>query len=101
MGPFHHSRPFMVEVCFNALDYYHHEFELNHRIKKGLSWNVQCFFYMGMARWLCDHKANELDHAKPTSTAMAIQFICPIQKSTKEGQSPITIHNLGMIFVVI
>jgi hypothetical protein len=77
MGPFHHSRPFMVEVCFNALDYYHHEFMLKpdalvikkhifiHRIKKGLSWNLQCFsFYMGMARCLCDHKADESDHAK-------------------------------------
>jgi len=29
--------------------------------------------------------------SKPTSTAMALQFICPRQKSTKEGQSHITI----------
>jgi hypothetical protein len=28
---------------------------------------------------------------KPTSTAIALQFICPGQKSTKEWQSPITV----------
>jgi hypothetical protein len=63
-------------------------------------WNCLCTRMFVSAEFLIGLLALN-NFSKPTSTAMAIQFICPIHKSTKEGQSPITIHNLGMIFVVI